>query len=190
VSLPYTIAMAEAYSAFAREGIHEDIVFIGSGRLGLPERTLLAFALGCDMVNVAREAMLSIGCIQAQRCHTGHCPTGVATQSKWLMRGLDPTLKAARLANYVSVLRSELIDLARTCGARHPALVDLDNIDVLDEHFTTTSLRTNFDYEPGWGVPKESDLDDLRALLAERVGAKGDGSDPIHPLSTTTPRHS
>ncbi len=49
--------------------------------------------------------MLAIGCIQAQRCHTGHCPTGVATQNKWLMHGLDPKLKAARLANYLVTLR-------------------------------------------------------------------------------------
>ena len=55
---------------------------------------VFAFALGCDMVNVAREALLAIGCIQAQRCHTNHCPTGIATQHPWLMRGLDPTLKA------------------------------------------------------------------------------------------------
>jgi glutamate synthase domain-containing protein 2 len=71
------------------------VVLIGSGKLGFPDVGLLAMALGCDMVNVAREAMLSIGCIQAQRCHTWHCPTGVATQSAWLMRGLDPTYKAA-----------------------------------------------------------------------------------------------
>ena len=80
----------------------DDVVFIGSGKLGFPETALLALALGCDMVNVAREAMLAIGCIQAQRCHTGHCPTGVATQNAWLPRGLDPTLKSARLANYVA----------------------------------------------------------------------------------------
>ncbi len=28
---------------------------------------VVAFALGCDMINVAREAMLAIGCIQAQK---------------------------------------------------------------------------------------------------------------------------
>ena len=77
------------------------VVFIGSGKLGFPEAALLAFALGCDMINVGREAMMAIGCIQAQQCHTNHCPTGVATQNPWLVRGLDPTLKAARLANYI-----------------------------------------------------------------------------------------
>ena len=55
--------------------------FIGAGKLGFPENAVVAFALGADMVNVGREAMLSIGCIQAQKCHTDHCPVGVATQN-------------------------------------------------------------------------------------------------------------
>ncbi len=63
------------------------------GNLGFPANALLAFALGCDMINVGREAMLAIGCIQAQRCHSGSCPTGVATQSRWLSAGLDPESK-------------------------------------------------------------------------------------------------
>jgi glutamate synthase domain-containing protein 2 len=37
---------------------------------------VFAFSLGADMVSVGREAMLAIGCIQAQCCHTDTCPTG------------------------------------------------------------------------------------------------------------------
>jgi glutamate synthase domain-containing protein 2 len=105
------------------QGVHQQIVFVGSGKLGVPEATVFAFALGCDMVNVGREAMLAIGCIQAQRCHTNHCPTGVATQHPWLVRGVDPTLKAARLANYIVTLRKDVLALRRACGVPHPALI-------------------------------------------------------------------
>ena len=87
---PSSWASPASTARFARAGLAEDVVFIGSGRLGVPDSALFAFALGCDMINVGREAMLAIGCIQAQRCHTGRCPTGVATQSRWLMHGLDP----------------------------------------------------------------------------------------------------
>ena len=90
VALPFKLGFAHVYSTFARRGLAEDVVFVGSGRLGFPDAALFAFALGCDLINVGREAMMSIGCIQAQRCHTGRCPTGVATQNRWLMRGLDP----------------------------------------------------------------------------------------------------
>ena len=95
VALPFKLAFSRVYRVFAEAGVHEDLTFIGSGKLGFPETATLAFALGCDAINIGREAMLAVGCIQAQRCHSGHCPTGVATQNKWLMRGLDPTSKAA-----------------------------------------------------------------------------------------------
>ena len=75
--------------------------------------------------------MMAIGCIQAQRCHTDHCPTGVATQNNWLSRGLDPTLKSVRLANYVIGLRKELFRLADACGVEHPGLIGGDNVNVV-----------------------------------------------------------
>jgi len=154
--LPFRLGFAEVYRTFAELGVHHSVVFIGSGKLGFPETALLAIALGCDMVNVAREAMLSIGCIQAQRCHTGHCPTGVATQNRWLMRGLDPTLKAARLANYLVTLRKDLSSLAAACGKDHPALVPLDMLDLVVSPGQTRSARDTFGYQPGWGLPPEA----------------------------------
>jgi glutamate synthase domain-containing protein 2 len=113
VALPFKLGFARVYAAFARAGLAEQVVFIGSGRLGFPDSALFALALGCDLVSVGREAMLSIGCIQAQRCHTGRCPTGVATQSRWLMHGLDPGLRSHRAANYLVALRAELLALVR-----------------------------------------------------------------------------
>ena len=44
------------------------------------------------MVNVARGAMLAVGCVQAQKCHTDACPTGVATQNRWLSPRAGPTV--------------------------------------------------------------------------------------------------
>src|SRR5215212_1178837 len=112
VSLPFQLGFARVYATFARKQLHEQVVFVGAGKLGLPDNAVVAFALGCDMVNVAREAMLAIGCIQAQKCHTDTCPTGVATQNKWLSHGLDPTLKSVRAANYVKTLRRDLLKVA------------------------------------------------------------------------------
>lgn len=108
VALPFKVGFSRVYRIFAERRIQDHVVFIGSGKLGFPANALLAFALGCDMINVGREAMMAVGCIQAQRCHTGHCPTGVATQNRWLMHGLDPAEKAPRMANYVAMLRKEL----------------------------------------------------------------------------------
>ena len=138
------------YRVFAERDLHDKVVFVGSGKLGFPEEAALAFALGCDMISVAREAMLSIGCIQAQRCHTGHCPTGVATQSKWLMSGLDPQHKAARLANYITVLRKEILWLARACGVCHPALIQPERFEISKGVFASKTVNQLFGYNPDW----------------------------------------
>ena len=132
VALPFKLGMSQVYGEFERANMQDKVVFAGSGKLGFPEAAFLAFGMGCDLVNVAREAMLAIGCIQAQRCHTGFCPAGIATQNKWLMRGLDPTSKSARLANYIVALRKDLLRLSRACGENHPALVTLDHFAILD----------------------------------------------------------
>ena len=161
VSLPFKLGFPEVYRTFAEAGVAEDVVFIGSGKLGFPQHAMLAMGLGCDMVNVAREALLSIGCIQAQQCHTGHCPTGVATQNRWLMAGLDPTEKSARLANYLMALRKDMLALANACGEAHPALVPLDRFDIVDG-LHTRSAREVFGYAPGWGAVSAADQELLR----------------------------
>ncbi|HEX3308361.1 MAG TPA: FMN-binding glutamate synthase family protein, partial [Streptosporangiaceae bacterium] len=94
VALPFRIGFSRVYREFARRGLHEQVVFVGAGKLGLPDNAVVAFALGADLVNVGREAMLAIGCVQSQKCHTDTCPTGVATQNRWLAHGLDPALKS------------------------------------------------------------------------------------------------
>ena len=156
VSLPFKLAMARVYGAFAARGLQDDIVFIGSGKLGLPDSAVVAFALGCDMVNVAREAMLAIGCIQAQRCHSGRCPTGVATQSAWRARGLLPEVKAPHVAAYVRGLRHELLTVARACGVDHPGWITGDDVEILDGHFHGATVSSVFGYRPGWGVPTDA----------------------------------
>jgi len=142
VGMPFKIAFSRVQHVFAEHDLHQSVVFIGSGKLGFPDTALMAFALGCDLVNVGREALLSIGCIQAAKCHTNHCPTGIATQSPWLSRGLDPQLKSGRLANYIITLRKELLVLARACGVTHPALVTAEQIEILDARFGSTTVAS------------------------------------------------
>ncbi|MDA0284932.1 MAG: FMN-binding glutamate synthase family protein [Planctomycetota bacterium] len=158
VALPFKLGFNRVYHEFFERGNHSQIVFIGSGKLGFPATALLAFALGCDMVNVAREPMLAIGCIQAQRCHTGHCPTGVATQNRWLMRGLDPTHKGARVANYIVTLRKEILQLSRACGVRHPSLVTPDQCEITDDCFGSRTAREVFKLSPSpdYGLPSDA----------------------------------
>lgn len=166
VALPFKLGFARVYRTFARAGLAEDVVFAGSARLGFPDSALFAFALGCDLVNVGREAMMAIGCIQAQRCHTGRCPTGVATQSRWLMHGLDPGLACNRAANYLLALRAELLALARSCGVPHPALVTPEHFEVVREGYSSAPLAEVFGYEAGWPLLSEHSRRSAAALAA------------------------
>ena len=165
VSLPFQLGFAQVYRIFAERNLHEDITFIGSGKLGLPDNAVVAFALGCDMVNVAREAMLSIGCIQAQKCHTDTCPTGVATQNAWLARGLVPDVKAVRTANYIKTLRRDLVKVAEACGVEHPGLITTDSVDILDGRTAATPLHEVYGYKPGMGLPSAADREEIVRLM-------------------------
>lgn len=166
VALPYRLAFTRVYGAFARAGITDRVTFIGSGKLGLPENALVAFALGADMVSVAREAMLAIGCIQAQKCHTDACPTGVATQNPWLVRGLDPALKANRLYNYLRTLRRDLLKVSEACGVWHPGLLTVDDVELLDGHRSSTPLGEIYGYEPGWGRLDEANATAITEIMS------------------------
>jgi hypothetical protein len=126
--------------------------------------------------------MLAIGCIQAQKCHTDTCPTGVATQNAWLSRGLDPQLKSVRAANYVKTLRRDLVKVAEACGVEHPGLIDTKAVEVLTGRTASRALDEVYDYEPDWGLPSPADRAEIaRIMTAESPGG---GSAPPSPTAT------
>jgi len=165
VSLPFRVGFSRVYRLFAEAGITDDVTFVGGGKLGIPDNAVVAMALGVDMINVAREPMLAIGCIQAQKCHTDKCPTGVATQDPWLAHGLDPDLKSVRAANYIRTLRRDLVKLAESCGVAHPALIDAEDVEILRGHESSRGLREVYGYEPGWGAVGERDAEEVTQLM-------------------------
>ncbi|WP_222267297.1 FMN-binding glutamate synthase family protein [Modestobacter marinus] len=181
VSLPFQLGFARVYSTFARAGLQEQVTFIGGGKLGLPDNAVVAFALGCDMVNVAREAMLAIGCIQAQKCHTDTCPTGVATQNPWLAHGLDPALKSVRAATYIGTLRRDLRKVAEACGVEHPGLIDSSSVEILTGRTASRPLGEVYEYEPGWGLPSAADQAEIVQIMTEQ--APQGGSAPPSPTA-------
>ncbi len=148
VSLPWVYGFSDLYKLFKKKGLTERIVWIGSGKLGFPAKGAMAFAMGVDCINVAREAMMSIGCIQAQICHTNKCPAGIATQSKWLQNGIDPTLKSVRLAQYFNTFKKELIEITHAAGHEHPCQFTMKDVDVnVDDRNLSEELDKTYQYE-------------------------------------------
>jgi len=147
VSLPWVYGFADVYKLFKSKGLCDRVVFIGSGKLGFPAKAAMAFAMGVDCINVAREAMLSIGCIQAQICHTNRCPTGIATQSTWLQNGIDPTLKSVRLAQYFKTFKKELVEITHAAGYEHPCQFKMTDVEMnVDDHNLSKELDKAYMY--------------------------------------------
>lgn len=148
VSLPWVYGFGDLYKLFQSKGLTERVVFIGSGKLGFPAKAAMAFAMGVDCINVAREAMMSIGCIQAKVCHTNRCPTGIATQNKWLQRGIDVPLKSDRLAQYFKTFNKELIEITHASGYEHPCQYTMDDIEInVDTHNLSNFLSSSYGYQ-------------------------------------------
>jgi len=147
VSLPLVFAFSTVYKIFQKRNLNDKITFIASGKLGLPAQAVMAFSMGADVINVAREAMLSIGCIQAQSCHTNRCPTGIATNNKWLEAGIDPALKSERFSNYMKTLAKEIIEITHAAGYEHPCQFGMNDVDIsMGDNNRTVSLADNYGY--------------------------------------------
>ena len=154
VSLPFKLALTRVYQLFLDANLADDIVFIGSGKLGFPDRTVVAMALGCDMITVAREAMLAVGCIQAQKCHTGHCPAGVATHNVWLQRGLDPNVNAQRFQGYIEAFRNEVLAVTHAAGYDHPGMFTPHDIEMSSGPSKFSPLIDIFGYDKKQYAPE------------------------------------
>ena len=148
VSLPWVYGFTDLYRLFQNKGLSERIVFIGSGKLGFPAKAAMAFAMGADIINVAREAMMSIGCIQAKICHTNKCPSGIATQNKWRQNGINIPLKSERLAQYFRSFRKEFIEITHAAGYEHPCQFQMKDIEVnVDDHNLSKELDRTYRYD-------------------------------------------
>lgn len=164
VGLPFRTAFPAVWRIFAEHNLTDDIVWVGSGRLGLPGNAAVAFALGADMVATARSPMLAIGCIHSLRCHTDSCPAGVATQNRWLERGLHVEDKAVRAATWLQAFDREIARLAGVMGHDHPGLIGVEDLMVLDDRHQAISGAELFNYKPGWGMPPDAGVREAVAL--------------------------
>jgi len=103
-------------------------------RLGAAGKITSAFdiartvAMGADWCNSARGFMFAVGCIQAMKCHTGRCPTGVTTQDAARQRALVVPDKADRVFNFHENTLKALAELIAAAGLTHPSQLRLDHI--------------------------------------------------------------
>jgi len=103
-------------------------------KLGCAGKVVSAFdiarmlALGADWCNAARGFMFALGCVQAQTCHTGNCPTGVTTQDASRQKALDVPSKADRVYHFHQNTLLALKELVQAAGLQDPAGITADHI--------------------------------------------------------------
>lgn len=121
VGMPLRDGLSFAHNALIGVGLRDRIKLGASGKITSAFDMARVMALGADWCNSARGFMFSVGCIQAQSCHTDKCPTGVATQDPSRQRALVVPDKAARVQNYHQNTLIALTELVAAAGLSHPS---------------------------------------------------------------------
>ncbi|MDG2149627.1 MAG: FMN-binding glutamate synthase family protein [Planctomycetota bacterium] len=121
MGVPLTEGLLIVNNALVGFGLRDQIRVIASGKVFQAFDIASRIAVGADMCNSARGFMLSVGCIQARRCNTNTCPTGVATQESKLIRGLVVHEKRERVANYHRRTVESFVELLAAAGLSHPS---------------------------------------------------------------------
>ncbi|MEY4781114.1 MAG: hypothetical protein RLZZ607_2427 [Pseudomonadota bacterium] len=121
VGMPLRDGLSFAHNALVGIGLRDRIRLGASGKITSAFDLARVMALGADWGNSARGFMFALGCIQAQACHTGQCPTGVTAQDPMRERALVVPDKADRVANFHKNTLHALAELVAAAGLSHPA---------------------------------------------------------------------
>ncbi len=120
VGMPLSEGLVLMRNALVGAGLKDSVKLAASGKVYSGMGLALNMAQGADWCNAARAFMMSVGCIQAQRCHLGTCPTGVTTQDPLLQRGLVPEVQGERAARFHARTLNALADIVAAAGFKHP----------------------------------------------------------------------
>ena len=120
IGMPLRDGLAFVNAALIGAGLRGKIKLGCAGKIITGFDMARAFALGADWCNVARGFMFAVGCIQAQTCHTGHCPTGVTTQDPLRQRAIVVPSKAERVKNFHRETIKSFAEMLAAAGMSSP----------------------------------------------------------------------
>jgi glutamate synthase domain-containing protein 2 len=120
MGMPLVEGLTFAHNTLRGAGLRHRLKLGASGKVVTAFDLAKMLALGADWANSARGFMFAIGCIQAQACHTNHCPVGVATQDKVRQRAIDVPDKAMRVKRFHENTLKALAEMTGAAGLSHP----------------------------------------------------------------------
>lgn len=164
VGTPLQDGLAFVVDALRGFNLKKDIRVIASGKVLTSFNIITRLALGADMVNCARGMMLSLGCIQALKCNTNECPTGVATTDPRLAKGLVVADKAERVFRFQRETVHHYAELLAAMG--YESAAELRRADV-NRRLTDGQVKTYEDLHPTMAEGYLLKRDNWKNLSAE-----------------------
>lgn len=128
VGVPLEEGLSFVHDALIGFDLRKHIKIIASGKIMTGFNMFSRMALGADICNSARGMMLALGCIQARRCNSNHCPTGVATSNKELVYGLVPSDKKVRVYNFQNQTVHAFAELLGAAGLANTAEISRHHV--------------------------------------------------------------
>ena len=164
MSLSIEEGLPRAADVLFESGLKDRVRLVASGKLVTSARAAWALCVGADFVNTARGFMFSLGCIQALRCHTNTCPTGITTHNPRLQRGLVVEEKYKRVANYAAGMNHDIEMIAHSYGVEHPRLLRREHCRIVQNNGHSSSLKTLYPYPDGKAPPVPETFSERAAM--------------------------
>ena len=163
-------------------------------KIGCAGKVISAFditrmmAIGADWCNSARGFMFALGCLQAQTCHTGHCPTGVTTQDPLRQKALVVPDKAERVYHFHQQTLHALQELVQAAGVNHPGEITAHHIVRRSTDQKVKSLAQSILTQLPDRALLESDLQSLPIIFRQSWGLASANSFlmQVEPVATQT----
>jgi glutamate synthase domain-containing protein 2 len=128
LGMPGRDALVFVANALIGAGLRDRVRVVYSGKVFSAFHVIRALAVGADACNSARGMMFALGCIQALRCNTNHCPTGITTQNPALVKGLHVPSKAERVHRFHQATIHAVLEMLAAMGLDDPADLRPDHI--------------------------------------------------------------
>lgn len=116
VGIPIEIAIAVVDQRLREEGIRHQASLIAAGGFRSSADVIKAIALGADAVYIGTAALIALGCHVCQKCYTGKCNWGIATQDPYLSKRLNPEIGARRAYNLLRAWSLEIKEMLGGMG--------------------------------------------------------------------------
>jgi glutamate synthase domain-containing protein 2 len=116
VGIPIELAIAQVDQRLREEGIRNKASVIAAGGIRSSADIVKAIALGADAVYIATAALVAVGCTVCQKCYTGKCPWGIATNDPWIAKRVNPDIATERLVNLLRGWSLEIKDMMGGMG--------------------------------------------------------------------------